>query len=140
MATARDIMHAGVTCVRSDETAANAARMMAEMNVGCLPICDTEDDRIKGMVTDRDLVISVMAGGKDPEQYTVDRLPQGPLVLAHADENATDTITRMREAQVQRVPVLNEERRLVGIIALADVARQMPEPSTGELVGAISQP
>ncbi len=140
MAMARDIMHAGVTCVRSDDTAANAARMMAEMNVGCLPICGAEDDRIKGMVTDRDLVISVMAAGKDPEQYTVDRLPQGHLVLARADEDATDTIARMREAQVQRVPVLDEERRLVGIIALADVARQMPEPSTGELVGAISQP
>ncbi|WP_026929579.1 CBS domain-containing protein [Glycomyces tenuis] len=139
MATARDIMHPGVTCVRSDDTAANAARMMAELNVGCLPICGAEDDKIKGMVTDRDLVISVMANGKDPEHYTVDRLPQGHLILADANEDAEVTIAKMRQAQVHRVPVIDEDR-LVGIIALADVARQMPEPATGELVESISQP
>lgn len=139
MTTAKDIMHTGVTCVRSDDTAANAARTMAEMNVGCLPICGVDDERIKGVVTDRDLVVSVMADGKDPEQYTVDRLPQGRLVLADADEDAADAIARMREARVHRVPVI-ENGRLVGIIALADVARQMPEPDTGVLVGSISQP
>lgn len=138
MATAKDIMHPGVTCVRSDDTAANAARMMAEMDVGCLPICGADDNKIKGMVTDRDLVISVMATGKDPERYTVDRLPQGHLILADANEDAEITVAKMREAQVHRVPVL-EDNRLVGIIALADVARQMPEPTTGELVESISQ-
>ncbi|WP_460499290.1 CBS domain-containing protein [Glycomyces tarimensis] len=138
MATARDIMHPGVTCVRSDDTAANAARMMAEMDVGCLPICGADDNRIKGMVTDRDLVLQVMALGKDAEKYTVDRLPQGHLILADANEDAEITVAKMREHQVHRIPVL-DDHRLVGIIALADVARQMPEPTTGGLVESISQ-
>jgi CBS domain-containing protein len=138
MATARDIMHPGVTCVRSDDTAADAARMMAEMNVGCLPICGAEDEKIKGVVTDRDLVIGVMAAGKDPEHYTVDRLPQGHLVLADADEDAGVAVAKMREAQVYRVPVIDGDR-LVGIISLADVARQMEETTTGELVGSVSR-
>ena len=138
MATARDLMHPGVTCVRSDDTAANAARMMAEMDVGCLPICGVDDNKIKGMVTDRDLVVRVMAAGKDPEKYTVDRLPQGHLILADANEDAEVTIAKMRERQVHRVPVI-DEGRLVGIIALADVARKMPEPTVGELVEGISR-
>ncbi|MCH7231914.1 CBS domain-containing protein [Glycomyces sp. L485] len=137
MATARDIMHPGVTCVRSDDTAANAARMMAEMNVGCLPICGADDNKIKGMVTDRDLVVKVMAAGKDPEKYTVDRLPQGHLILADANEDADITIAKMREHQIHRIPVI-DDHRLVGIIALADVARSLPETTVGELVESIS--
>ncbi|WP_100446196.1 CBS domain-containing protein [Glycomyces xiaoerkulensis] len=139
MATARELMHPGVTCVRSDDTAANAARMMAEMDVGVLPICGVEDDKIKGMVTDRDLVVSVMAAGKDPEQYTVDRLPQGHLILAQAGDEADGILAKMREHQVHRVPVI-DEGRLVGIIALADVARKLPEDRVGEVVESISQP
>ncbi|WP_199036949.1 CBS domain-containing protein [Glycomyces salinus] len=140
MATARDLMHPGATCVRSDDTAANAARMMADMDVGCLPICGVDDEKIKGMVTDRDLVVHVMAAGKDPETYTVDRLPQAPLVWASADEDADITIAKMKEHQLHRLPVIGEDRRLVGIIALSDVARAMPESTVGELVESISKP
>ncbi|GAB3223533.1 CBS domain-containing protein [Glycomyces halotolerans] len=139
MATARDLMHPGVTCVRSDDTAANAARMMAEMDVGVLPICGVEDNKIHGMVTDRDLVVGVMATGKDPEEYTVDRLPQDHLILADANEDAEVTIAKMKEHQIHRVPVI-DEGRLVGIIALADVARRMSEDKVGDLVESISQP
>ncbi|THV39541.1 CBS domain-containing protein [Glycomyces buryatensis] len=138
MAKARDLMHPGVACVRSDDTAANAARMMAEMDVGCLPICGAEDNKIHGMVTDRDLVLNVMATGKDAELYTVDQLPQNHLILADADEDIEITIAKMKEHQIHRIPVL-EGKRLVGIIALADVARRAPVPVTGELVGSISQ-
>ncbi|GAB4006768.1 CBS domain-containing protein [Glycomyces albus] len=140
MATAQDLMHPGATCVRSDDTAANAARMMAEMDVGCLPICGVDDEKIKGMVTDRDLVVHVMATGKDPETYTVDRLPQAPLVWSMADEDAEITIAKMKEHQLHRLPVIGADRRLVGIIALADVARSMPESTVGELVESISKP
>lgn len=138
MATARDLMHPGVTCVRSDDTAANAARMMAELDVGCLPICGADDNKIKGMVTDRDLVLHVMAAGNDPERYTVDRLPQGHLILADANEDVDITLAKMKEHQVHRIPVL-DEKRLVGIIALADIARNMPEPEVGDLVESISE-
>lgn len=136
MATARDVMHTGCTCVQSDDTAANAARLMAELDVGSLPICGAEDAKIKGMVTDRDLVIKVMAAGHDAEAYTVDRLPQGHLVLADANEDVEVTIAKMKEHQVNRIPVI-DEGRLVGIIALSDVSQRMPESVTGGVVGSI---
>ncbi|SDD18474.1 CBS domain-containing protein [Glycomyces harbinensis] len=136
MATARDLMHTGCTCVQSDDTAANAARLMAEMDVGALPICGAEDGKIKGMVTDRDLVIRVMAVGHDPAAYTVDRLPQGHLILADANEDVDVTIAKMKEHQIHRLPVI-DEGRLVGIIALADISHRMPESVTGGLVESI---
>lgn len=136
MATARDLMHAGCTCIRSDDTAANAARLMAELDVGALPICGAGDEKLKGMVTDRDLVIAVMASGENAETYTVDRLPQGHLILADANEDVDITIAKMKEHQVNRLPVI-DEGRLVGIISLADVSQGMPESVTGSLVESI---
>ncbi|HEX2143369.1 MAG TPA: CBS domain-containing protein [Glycomyces sp.] len=136
MATARDLMHAGCTCVQSNDTAANAARLMAEMDIGALPICGAEDNKIKGMVTDRDIVIEVVASGQDPETFTVDRFPQGHLILADANEDADVTIAKMKEHQVNRVPVI-DEGRLVGIISIQDVSHRMPGSVTGDLVDSI---
>ena len=135
MATARDIMHPHAQCIQSHDTAANAARRMAEYGIGALPICDAEE-QIKGMVTDRDLAVRVMAAGHDAATYTVDRLPQSHLVLADANEDVEVTIAKMKEHQVNRLPVI-DEGRLVGIIALADVSRRMPESVTGGLVESI---
>ncbi|MFC3495208.1 CBS domain-containing protein [Glycomyces rhizosphaerae] len=136
MATARDLMHTGCTCIKSNDTAANAARLMAEMDVGSLPICGAEDDKLHGMVTDRDLVLRVMAMGHDPETYTVDRLPQGHLILAKADEDVDITVAKMKEHQINRLPVL-DQGRLVGIISLGDIAHHLPQSVTGELVDRI---
>jgi CBS domain-containing protein len=136
MATARDLMHPGVTCVQSNDTAANAARLMAEMDVGALPICGAEDNKIKGMVTDRDLVIEVMATGQDPETFTVDRLPQGHLILADANEDADNVISKMKEHQINRLPVI-DEGRLVGIISIRDISHRMPQSVTGDVIDAI---
>ncbi|MCC3762050.1 CBS domain-containing protein [Glycomyces sp. TRM65418] len=136
MATARDLMHPGVTCVQSNDTAGNAARLMAELDVGALPICGAEDNKIKGMVTDRDLVLEVMATGQDPETFTVDRLPQGHLILADANEDAENVIAKMKEHQINRVPVI-DEGRLVGIISIRDVSLRMPQSVTGDVVDSI---
>ena len=139
MATARDIMHPSAHCVQAHDTAANAARQMAEHGIGALPICDAEG-RIKGMVTDRDLAVKVMAAGYDAEAYEVGDLPQQQsLVVADIDEDADMTLAKMSEQQVRRVPVV-ENGRVVGIIAQADVARTLPEPVVGEVVGAVSEP
>jgi CBS domain-containing protein len=137
MATARDIMHKGAMCVQSDDTVANAARMMAEHDFGAMPICGAEDNKIKGMVTDRDIVVEVIAKGHDPNAYRVDQLPQGHLILCDANEDADAVLAKMSEHQVKRLPVI-DDHRLVGIISLADVARNLPEPDVGELVEALS--
>ena len=136
MATARDLMHTGCTCIKSNDTAANAARMMAEMDVGSMPICGAEDEKLHGMVTDRDLVLQVMAKGHDPETFTVDQLPQGHLILADANEDVDITMAKMKEHQINRLPVI-ENRRLVGIITISDIANRMPESATGDVVSSI---
>ncbi|HEU5128170.1 MAG TPA: CBS domain-containing protein [Glycomyces sp.] len=139
MATARDIMHPNVRCIQSHDTAANAARAMAEHGIGALPICDAED-RIKGMVTDRDLAVQVMAAGYDPESYELGDLPQTQtLVVADAEEDADMTLAKMAERQIRRVPVV-EDGRVIGIIAQADVARTLPGPAVGGVVSAVSEP
>ncbi|MFG3340110.1 CBS domain-containing protein [Glycomyces sp. NPDC048151] len=136
MATARDLMHTGCTCVKSNDTAANAARMMAEMDVGSMPICGADDDKLHGMVTDRDLVLHVMAKGHDAETYTVDQLPQGHLILADANEDVDITMAKMKEHHISRLPVI-DNHRLVGIITLADIANRMPETAAGDVLSSI---
>lgn len=139
MAIARDIMYPEVQCIQSHDTAANAARAMAQHGIGALPICDAED-RIKGMVTDRDLAVQVMAAGYDPENYELGDLPQTQsLVVAEADEDADMTLAKMSERQIRRIPVV-EDGRVIGIIAQADIARSLPEPVVGEVVSAVSEP
>lgn len=139
MATAREIMHPNAICVQSHDTAANAARSMAENDVGALPICDAED-RVIGIVTDRDLAVQVMAAGFDAETYEIGDLPQTHApILADPDEDAAVVLARMAEAQVRRIPVV-EDGRAVGMIAQADLARELPEPVVGETVDAISEP
>lgn len=139
MATARDIMHPNARCVQSHDTAANAARAMAEYGIGALPICDAEE-RITGMVTDRDLAIQVMAAGYDPESYELGDLPQTQsLVVAEADEDADMTLAKMSEQQIRRVPVV-DDGRVIGMISQADVARALPEPVVGGIVSSVSEP
>lgn len=139
MATARDIMHPNARCVQSHDTAANAARAMAEYGIGALPICDAEE-RITGMVTDRDLAIQVMAAGYDPESYELGDLPQTQsLVVAEAGEDADMTLAKMSEQQIRRVPVV-DDGRVIGMISQADVARALPEPVVGGIVSSVSEP
>lgn len=139
MAIARDIMHADVECVQGHDTAAGAARAMAEHDVGALPVCDPAGTVI-GMVSDRDLAIKVMASGFDAETYEIGDLPQThELILAEPSEDADAVMAKMTARQVRRVPVV-DQGRVVGIISQADIARDLPEPAVGETVGAISEP
>lgn len=135
MTTARDIMHAGATCIGERETLESAARQMRELGVGALPICG-EDDRLHGIITDRDIVIKCVAAGRDPRQVTAAELAQGVPYVVRTDADVADVLSVMEEHQVRRVPVL-EERRLVGMISEADVARHLPEQTIGRFVEAI---
>jgi CBS domain-containing protein len=137
MATAKDIMHRGAQCVSEHETLDAAARMMRELNVGSLPICG-DDDRLKGIVTDRDIVVKCLAVGEDPSTMTAGQLAEGrPLVIQDSDDE--DQVLRvMEQHQVRRLPVINhEDHRLIGMISEADVARNLPRERVAELVSAI---
>ncbi|MGH3501873.1 MAG: CBS domain-containing protein, partial [Nocardioidaceae bacterium] len=89
MTTAREIMRSGDSCVRTEQTAADAARMMAELGFGALPICGP-DDKVKGVVTDRDLVIKVMAHGRDAGAFPAGDLNQAEAVTVGADDDAEE--------------------------------------------------
>ena len=138
MATkARDVMTSPCECVGESESVAAAAKKLAEMDVGSMPICG-EDDRLKGMLTDRDIVVKVIAQGKEPEQVTAGELGDGKPVTIGADDSAEEAMAVMAEHQVRRLPVI-DGHDLVGIVSQADVARALPEKKVGETVEAISE-
>ncbi|AXB43765.1 CBS domain-containing protein [Amycolatopsis albispora] len=136
MTKARDIMTAGAECVRTSDTALDAARRMAELDVGAVPICG-EDNRLKGVLTDRDIVVKVLAAGKDPRAIRAGDLAQGEAVTIGADDEAEEILRTMAEHQVRRLPVI-DGHDLVGMVSQADVARSLPNPQTGDLVEALS--
>jgi CBS domain-containing protein len=133
----RDAMHAGCECIGEHQSLLDAAKRMEELDVGVMPICG-EDDRLKGMLTDRDIVVKALAHGKDPGSTTAGELAQGRLFWVSADAAMDEALSMMREHKVKRLPVLDENRRLCGIVTEADIATHMPEQKTGELVGAIA--
>jgi CBS domain-containing protein len=129
-------MTADARCVQQGQTLVDAARLMRELDVGALPICG-DDNRLKGMVTDRDIVIRCIADGGDPAQTDVMSLAQGKPVTVGADDDIEVALRTMAEHQVRRLPVI-DGHDLVGLISQADIARNLPDRKIGDLVEAIS--
>ncbi|MBV8996549.1 MAG: CBS domain-containing protein [Pseudonocardiales bacterium] len=123
-------------CVRSSDSVLDAARRMAELGVGSLPICG-EDNKLKGLITDRDIVVKVIAAASDPRAVHVGELAQGEAVRVGADDSAEEMLATMRQHKVRRLPVIDGQQ-LIGIVALADVARALSDPPVGALVEALS--
>ncbi|WEG09511.1 CBS domain-containing protein [Microbacterium horticulturae] len=137
MTLARDIMTPAPRCVGENDTLVDAAKLMASLDVGALPICG-EDKLLKGMVTDRDIVVRCLAEGGDPSTATAGSLAEGKPVTIGADDDVEEAMTVMSREQVRRLPVI-DGHDLVGIISQADVARAMAPADTGETVADISQ-
>ena len=136
MATAREIMTGGAECVGENETLEAAARKMKDLDVGSLPICG-EDNRLKGMLTDRDIVVKCLAEGGDPRTATAGQFAEGKPVTIGADDSIEEAIRTMQDHQVRRLPVI-DGHDLVGVVSQGDVARNVPEEKVGDLVEAIS--
>lgn len=134
--TAREIMTPDPVCVRSSDSVLDAARRMAELGVGSLPICG-EDNKLKGLITDRDIVVEVIAAANDPRAVHVGELAQGEAVTVGADDSAEEMLATMRRHQVRRLPMIDGQQ-VIGIVALADVARALSDPPVGALVDALS--
>ncbi|WP_370617884.1 CBS domain-containing protein [Mumia sp. Pv 4-285] len=137
MTTARDLMTEGAECVQENETLQQAAQKMRDLDVGALPICG-EDDRLKGMLTDRDIVIRCIADGGDPASVTAGSLAQGKPVTIGADDSAEETLRTMARHDVRRLPVI-DGHDLVGMVAQADVARSLDADVVGRVVQEISE-
>ncbi|CAN5153275.1 CBS domain-containing protein [soil metagenome] len=136
MATARDIMSSGVECASVNETLVDAAKKMRDLDVGMLPICG-EDNRLKGAITDRDIVVRCVADGGDPSSVTVADFAGDEVVTIGADDSVEEVLRTMSQHGVRRLPVI-DGHDLVGMVSQADVAKNLPEESVGDLVEAIS--
>jgi CBS domain-containing protein len=136
MTTARDIMTADARCIGEDDTLADAARLMRELDVGALPICGN-DDRLRGMLTDRDIVVKCVAEGGDPTTIRSGDLAQGKPVTVGADDDIEVVLATMSQHAVRRLPVI-DGHDLVGIVSQADVALNVDGSRVGEVLAALS--
>ncbi|MFI5755476.1 CBS domain-containing protein [Streptomyces sp. NPDC051569] len=125
MTTARDMMHPGAEWIPSHETLDRAAQMMREMNVGALPIADSEE-RLTGILTDRDIVVGCVAMGRDPSKITAGEMAQGTPRWIDSDADVDEVLQEMQNHQIRRLPVI-EDKRLVGMISEADLARHLTD-------------
>lgn len=126
-----------VHVARPDETIQQAARTMADIDAGVLPV--RNDDRLVGMITDRDIAIRAVAEGKGPDCLVRDVMTDD-VKYCFEDQDLDEVTRNMGDIQVRRLPVANREKRLVGIVSLGDVATSRDRKSAGEALSGISQP
>jgi len=133
----RDIMTSNPSTVEPDKTVVDAARIMKQEDAGVVPV--TENGRLTGMVTDRDIAIRVVAEGRDPQSTPVREVASKDLVTVDPQQDLDEALRLMAQHQVRRLPVVEEDGRLVGVVAQADVARHGNDTKTGQVVQEISE-
>jgi CBS domain-containing protein len=134
----KDIMTPGVRCVSPDTTLTEAAKLMGELDVGSLPICNKE--RLVGMVTDRDIAVRAVARGEDPKSTKVKEVMSEGIVYVFEDQDAEEAARLFETQKIRRLAVLNREKRLVGIISLGDLAVNAGSSIGGEALKEVSEP
>ncbi len=137
MGQIRDVMTPEPRTVTADSTVAEAARLMRDEETGIAPII--EGERLVGVVTDRDIAIKVAAEGKDPQSTKVSEVASSNLVTIDPQQDLDEALRLMAQHQVRRLPVVEEDGKLVGILAQADVARHAGPERTGQVVEEISE-
>ena len=142
MAKCSDVMTREPVSVEPDEAISRVAELMKSQDVGAVPVIETKASRrLIGIITDRDIVVKVVAAGRDPKSTPVRQAMTSNPSTCREDEDVSDAVSRMSDRQVRRMPVVDAEGRLCGIIAQADIAtRVKKDKTTGELVEAISEP
>jgi CBS domain-containing protein len=133
----REVMSSKPSAIEADKSVADAAKLMRDEDVGLAPV--VEGDRLVGTLTDRDITVRVVAEGKDPQSTTVREVASTDLVTVDPEQDLDEAVRLMAQHQVRRLPVVEEDGRLVGVVAQADVARQADDRQTGEVVERISQ-
>jgi CBS domain-containing protein len=133
----REVMTPNPRSLESGSTVVEAARVMRDQDVGVVPV--VEDEKLVGTVTDRDIAVRVVAEGKSPESVTVGEIASRELVTIDPQQDLDEALRLMAQHQVRRLPVVEEDGRLVGIVAQADVAKHAPYEQTGDLVEDISK-
>lgn len=134
-----EIMTSSVEIIHPDARLVEAAQKMKSLDVGSLPVCD--GDRLKGMLTDRDITIRAVAEGQDPNEITVQDVMTPEVVYCYEDQDVEEAAHLMGQKQIRRLPILNRHKRLVGILALGDVSVEYHnDGTTEEALEKISEP
>ena len=133
----REVMTSNPRAIEADKPVSYAAKMMRDEDVGLAPI--VEGERLVGTLTDRDIATRVVAEGKDPETTSVREVASTDLITVDPEKDLDEAVRLMAQHQVRRIPVVEEDGRLVGVVAQADVARQADDRQTGDVVQQISQ-
>ena len=133
----REVMTSNPSTIETDGFVVEAAKIMKAEDAGVVPV--TENGRLIGMVTDRDIAIRVVAEGKDPQSTSVREVASTDLVTIDPEQNLDEALRLMAQHKVRRLPVVEEDGRLVGVVAQADVAREGDDTKTGQVVQEISQ-
>ncbi|HEY1317809.1 MAG TPA: CBS domain-containing protein [Gaiella sp.] len=133
----REVMTDRPRCVTFETPIAEAAQLMESEDIGSLPVL--EGDQLAGMITDRDIVIRAVAKGKDPRGMPVREVASRELVTVYAEDDLANALKKMASEQVRRLPVVDEDNRLVGVLSQADVALEAKEKTVGEMVEEISK-
>ena len=132
-----EVMTRDVATVQADQTAQEAANFMLTGDAGSIPV--TDGDRLIGMITDRDIAVRGVAKGHGPETLVRDLMTSG-LICARADDNVDEVATKMSEAQVRRLPVIDDSENLVGIVSLGDLSRETDDESAHQALEGVSEP
>ena len=132
-----DVMTRDVQTIRPDQTAREAANFMLSADAGSIPV--TEGERLIGMITDRDIAVRGVAKGSGPDT-PVRELMTNEVVSVRPDDDCVAAASRMSEAQVRRLPVVDEQERLCGIVSLGDLSRETDDGTAGEALEGVSQP
>ena len=133
----REVMTDRPRCVTPETPISEAARLMKSDDVGSLPIL--EGERLAGIVTDRDIVLQAVAEEKDPRGMPVREVASRELVTIGPEEDLSEALKLMASHQVRRIPVVDEDSKLVGIVAQADIAREVKDKDSGQMLQGISQ-
>lgn len=134
----RDVMSERPRAIASDATVLEAAEVMEQEDIGSVPVL--EGDRLAGIVTDRDIAVRAVAKGKDPRGMAIREITTREVVTIGPDEDLSEALKLMASYQVRRIPVIDDEERLVGVLAQADVAQEAKDKTVGGMVEDISKP
>ena len=141
MKKCRDVMTKNPICCQPDDMATKAAELMKSENIGSIPVIENDQTKILvGIVTDRDLTLKIIAEGLDAKSTKVDAVMTRKVVTCRADDDSQKALDAMSEHQLRRIPVVDDDNKIVGIIAQADVATRVDHPKRiAALVKEISQ-
>lgn len=134
----KEIMTRDVEVIHPDDSLQTAAQKMRERDIGFLPVCD--DDRLIGVVSDRDIIVRVIAEGGDPKAMMGRNLMTAPVIYCFEDQDVEEAARIMQENQIRRLVILNRDKRLVGVVSLGDLAMNRPADQSGEILQSVSEP